>query len=164
MWAHRPLHNVQNVQNVQSVQNQPFEKGFEHFEQIEQRTETATASSGACWTLVSSFPDSDIGDDLRSHIAPLLSGPSPDGISVERWDRACNGAAQFARNWAAQAMRLGWSLDELFRLAEPFARVDLQGAAWFIGDSTVVAVSAGAITIRTPNGAIQRLYRGEGEG
>ena len=56
-------------------------------------------------------------------------------------------------------MRLGWSFDELFALAEPFANVSLQGAAWFVGDSTVTAVTADAITLRTEGGATQRIYR-----
>jgi len=56
-------------------------------------------------------------------------------------------------------MRLGWAFDELFATAEPFARVDLQGAAWFVGDSTVTAITVDAITVRTPSGATQRLYR-----
>jgi hypothetical protein len=37
--------------------------------------------------------------------------------------------------------------------------VSLQGAAWFIGDSTVTAVTAEAITLRTEGGATQRAYR-----
>jgi hypothetical protein len=56
-------------------------------------------------------------------------------------------------------MALGWTFAELFALREPFANVSLQGAAWFIGDSTVTAVTADAITLRTANGATQRLYR-----
>ena len=56
-------------------------------------------------------------------------------------------------------MSLGWTFDELFALAEPFANVSLQGAAWFVGDSTVTAVTADAITLRTEGGATQRIYR-----
>jgi hypothetical protein len=56
-------------------------------------------------------------------------------------------------------MGLGWAFDELFALAGPFANVSLQGAAWFIGDSTVTAVTADAITLRTEGGAAQRVYR-----
>jgi hypothetical protein len=88
-----------------------------------------------------------------------LTRPCPDGISPERWQRACEGAKRFADEWAKKAMRLGWTFDELFTLAEPFARADLQGAAWFIGDSAVVGISATAITLRTASGATQRVYR-----
>ena len=30
-------------------------------------------------------------------------------------------------------MSLGWTFAELFAVAEPFANVSLQGAAWFVG-------------------------------
>ena len=63
------------------------------------------------------------------------------------------GVQQFARVWAANAMSLGWAFDELFAFAEPFANVSLQGAAWFVGGSTVTAVTADTITLRTERGA-----------
>jgi hypothetical protein len=89
----------------------------------------------------------------------FLSRPRPDDMSIERWACACQGVEEFARGWAANAMSLNWTLDELFALAEPFANVSLQGAAWFVGDSTVTAVTADAITLRTDGGATQRIYR-----
>jgi hypothetical protein len=61
-----------------------------------------------------------------------------------------------------KAMSLGWDYEDLFALVEPFANVSLQGAAWFVGDKTVTAVTADAITLRTTAGAIQRVYRKEG--
>ena len=56
-------------------------------------------------------------------------------------------------------MSLGWTFGELFDLVEPFANVSLQGAAWFMGESTVTAVIADTITLRIGGGAIQRIYR-----
>ncbi len=44
-------------------------------------------------------------------------------------------------------------------LLSPLLRVDLQGAAWFVGDATVTAVNGAAITLRTASGAVQRIYR-----
>ena len=83
----------------------------------------------------------------------------PDGFSPDRWQRLQDGAARFAEEWGARATALGWTDAELFALAEPFARVDIQGAAWFIGASIVVAVTADAITLRTESGAMVRVYR-----
>jgi len=97
--------------------------------------------------------------EWREAIEQLLSRPRPVAESDERWARACRGTEQFVRGWAAKAMSLGWSLDELFALVEPFANVSLQGAAWFVGDSTITAVTADAITLRTEGGATQRIYR-----
>jgi hypothetical protein len=90
--------------------------------------------------------------DLRSY-------PCPEGFSPERWERLREGAARFATEWADQAMRLGWTFDELFAFSEPFANVSLQGAAWFVGGSTVTAVIADAITLRRTSGATTRIYR-----
>jgi hypothetical protein len=97
--------------------------------------------------------------EWREAIEQLLSRPRPLAESDERWARACRGTEQFAQRWAAKAMSLGWSLDELFALVEPFANGSLQGAAWFVGDSTITAVTADAITLRTDGGATQRIYR-----
>lgn len=69
---------------------------------------------------------------------------------------------RFAAEWFSEAIRLGWTPNELFATAEPFANVSLQGAAWFIGESTVTEISAAAITLCTASGATQRIYRREG--
>ena len=94
----------------------------------------------------------EVADTIRAY-------PCPDGFSPSRWGRLQDGAARFAQEWGARAVALGWTESELFAFAEPFARVDLQGAAWFIGGSTVVAVTEDAITLRTESGATQRAYR-----
>ena len=106
-------------------------------------------------------------DGWSKGIERLVSRPCPEAETGERWACACRGVQQFAREWAAKAMSLGWTFDELFALREPFANVSLQGAAWFIGGSTVTAVTADAITLRSAGGSTTRIYRksepGEGE-
>ena len=89
----------------------------------------------------------------------MRSRPCPEDFSSARFEGLRQGALRFAAEWGAEALRLGWRLDELFKIAEPFANVSLQGAAWFIGDATVTAVTAAAITLRTASGATQRIYR-----
>jgi hypothetical protein len=98
-------------------------------------------------------------DSLPPNLRKLISGASPEGFPPQRWTVLCNGVEQFARQWAAKSLSLGWTFDELFALREPFANVSLQGAAWYIGDSTVTAVTADSITLRTQGGATQRAYR-----
>ena len=83
----------------------------------------------------------------------------PGRISVPALACMRDGAERFAQQWATKAVGLGWTFDELFDLVEPFANLSLQGAAWFVGDSTVTAVTADAITLRTEGGATQRIYR-----
>ena len=104
-------------------------------------------------------PSNEVPKNWSEAIDRLLSRPCPEAESVERWARACRGVEQFARGWAAKAQGLGWAFDELFSLRDPFVNVSLQGAAWFIGDSTVTAITADAITLRTEGGAIQRACR-----
>jgi hypothetical protein len=98
-------------------------------------------------------------DSWGERLYEFLSRRRPEDTSIDRWVCACRGVEQFARGWAANAMSLGWTFDELFALAEPFANVSLQGAAWFVGDSTVTAVTGDAITLRTEGGATTRIYR-----
>ena len=119
-WRHRlaelrleahpqPLGAVQNVQNVQSLSSV---RTFEHSGQIEQRTE-GDAPRLADWRVLSL----------------VLGRPCPDDLSPERWERSRRGVERFAEGWAVQAMRLGWTFEDLFSIAKPFGRVDLQGAA-----------------------------------
>jgi hypothetical protein len=89
----------------------------------------------------------------------LRAYPCPDGFSPARWRCLQDGAVGFAEEWGARALALGWTEAELFAFAEPFSRVDIQGASWFIGDSNVAAVTADAITLRTESGSTLRLYR-----
>jgi hypothetical protein len=97
--------------------------------------------------------------DLRPSIQALRSRPCPDGATPDGFELLRQGALRFAVEYAPEAVRLGWSLDELFALSEPFARVDLRGAAWFIGDATVIDVTAAAITLRRSSGSTTRIYR-----
>jgi hypothetical protein len=103
------------------------------------------------------FSDREPG--LPATIDRLRSLPCPKDYSPERWERNRDGALRFASESAAEAVHLGWSLDELFAIAEPFANVSLQGAAWFVGESTVIDVTAAAITLRRSSGSTTRIYR-----
>jgi hypothetical protein len=115
---------------------------------------------GALRTLGKAYcPDPDVPAEWCQAIDWLLSRSRPEAESAERWAGACSGVKQLAKQWAATAKSLGWTFDELFALAEPFANVSLQGAAWFIGTSTITAVTVDAITLRTERGATQRIYR-----
>jgi hypothetical protein len=140
------------VQNVQNVQNSRPSRQFVQFERIEQRAESFAP---LCATLAST--DGDISDDWR--LRGLLSRPYSEDIPAERWACACRGVEKFAQGWTAKAISLGWTFDELFAFVEPFANVSLQGAAWFVGDSTVTAVTTDAITLRTKGGGASRIYR-----
>jgi hypothetical protein len=139
--------------------------GPQHFvriEQIEQRAESrppprTTLAHPAVETALRPYPD--IPGEWSDAIERLVSRPCPEAESTERWACACRGVERFAQQWTAKTKSLGWTFEELFALREPFANVSLQGAAWFVGDSTVTAVTAAAITLHTEGGATQRIYR-----
>jgi hypothetical protein len=145
---------TQVVQNVQNVQNT---RPSRHFVQIEQIEQPARSPSPPC-AIVAALP-SERRDDWRERLREVLSKPRSEHVPTERWASAYQGVEQFVKGWAAKAANLGWTFDELFACAEPFANVSLHGAAWFVGDSTVTAVTADAITLRTKSGATQRIYR-----
>jgi len=60
---------------------------------------------------------------------------------------------------ADEALRLGWTKDELFRVPPLWARVDLCGAALLIGDREVVGITPTEIRIKTSSGATLAFYR-----
>jgi hypothetical protein len=142
---------LDNVQFGQLGQDAERASRFVQIEQIEQRPDESAPPAVML--------DSDTPDDWGGRIGRLISRPCPDGFARQRWVALCNGAERFARQWAEKALSLGWTFEELFALRDPLANVSLQGAAWFIGDSTVTAVTVDAITLRTASGATQRLYR-----
>jgi hypothetical protein len=144
--------DVQSVRNVQNVQKNDSSRHCVQIEQIEQRTQPTAPPSA---TLGSDGPD-----DWGDRVGALISSPCPEGFPIQRWAVLCNSVKSFADGWAAKATSLGWTFEELFALRNPFANVSLQGAAWFIGSSTVTAVTSDAITLRTQGGATQRGYRG----
>lgn len=118
-----------------------------------------SGTTGTLGTSGTSGTDREHGTVLAAYLDRLRSRPCSEDFSSERFERLRQGALRFAAEWGAEALRLGWSLDELFKIGEPFANVSLQGAAWFIGEAIVTGVSAAAIALRTASGATQRIYR-----
>jgi hypothetical protein len=84
----------------------------------------------------------------------------PHDVNDAGWDVAMRGLRTFlATGGADEALRLGWSKGELFRVPPLWARVDLCGAALLIGDRGVADIAPNAIQIRTASGATQRFFR-----
>ena len=78
----------------------------------------------------------------------------PASSARERRHTAVNGMRSFLDlGHGAEAERLGWPHDELFRVPPVWARVDLCGAALLIGDREVVDITATEIRIKTASGA-----------
>ena len=101
---------------------------------------------------------------VQDWLERLLARPRPDSEPLARWQAHCTGVRQFVEDgWHRKAVALGWTHDGLFTLRDPFANLSLQGAAWFVGDKTITAVTADAITLRSAGGSTTRIYRSSDE-
>jgi hypothetical protein len=65
----------------------------------------------------------------------------------------------FAAGHADEALRFGWSHDELFRVPPLWTRVDLCGVALLIGDCEVVSITSTGIRVKASSGATLAFYR-----
>jgi hypothetical protein len=85
---------------------------------------------------------------------------APPGCPERRWAKAQYGLQRFvSEGWADQAARLGWTIEELYRVPLVWSRVDLTGAALMIGDRRVVAVTEASIVVETRSGAHLKFRR-----
>jgi hypothetical protein len=84
----------------------------------------------------------------------------PYDVEDAGWDVAMRGLRTFlATGGADEALRLGWSHDELFAVPPVWAEVALCGVGLLIGDREVTDITADTIRIKTASGATQRFYR-----
>jgi hypothetical protein len=84
----------------------------------------------------------------------------PEDCWMHRWAEAQRGLAGFVHNgWSDRCVLLGWTPEELFRLPVPWARVDLCGCAWLIGDKKVLMATADHIVISASQGSMLKFRR-----
>jgi hypothetical protein len=76
----------------------------------------------------------------------------PPDVRDSDWEAA------LAAGHAAEALRLGWPEDELFRVPKLWSQ-NFCGAALLIGDREVTEITASRIGIKTSSGAPQGFYR-----
>jgi hypothetical protein len=89
-------------------------------------------------------------DDGREVVNVRLIHGAPES----RWGLAIHGLRRFASEGCAdQAVLLGWTKEELYRVPPLWARIHLAGAALLIGDARVVAVTEASIVVETPTGS-----------
>ncbi len=100
--------------------------------------------------------------ELVAGLERLAGMPPPDSFDAVRWRDCVHCALDFAENWAAKALALGWTPIELFGLhpAAPDARLDARGVAFALGvEDRVTAITAGQISVAGRNGARLSLRR-----
>jgi hypothetical protein len=92
--------------------------------------------------------------------AEVLRAPRPPDVADAHWAAALRGLEAFiAAGHGAEAERLGWTRDELYRLPELWSQIHLCGAALLIGDREVIGITPSEIRIKTASGATLAFYR-----
>jgi hypothetical protein len=96
----------------------------------------------------------------------------PAYVEPRRWSRALDDCRTFMARWGDQAAALGWTVEDLFGLAEvperPHAtfsrlsRVDQAGLLWLLRGNEVVALTATSATIRGKRGSLLTFYKRPG--
>jgi hypothetical protein len=73
-----------------------------------------------------------------------IEAACPNGVPVERWQRALADAGSFFALWGDTAERLGWTADDLFGLhpTAPLSRMDHMGLVWLLKGERVVLLTA----------------------
>jgi hypothetical protein len=101
--------------------------------------------------------------DLLDRHFPLLydiEEARPHDVTDALWDVAMRGLRAFlATGGAEEALRLGWSHDELFGVPPLWASIDRCGVGLLIGDREVVDIAGDRIQIKIASGATLSFYR-----
>jgi hypothetical protein len=94
---------------------------------------------------------------------PLLEAieaQRPQDAAGYKWRTAMDGLEVFLLSGQGdEALRLGWTRDELFRVPELWSQIHLTGAGLLVGDHEVISVEANRIQVKTASGAAQSFYR-----
>lgn len=100
-------------------------------------------------------------DPLRAEYRRVLdAGPLFD-MPLQRWDQFKLDAEPFLRDWAGQALALGWSVDDIFgySASAPWRRIDKLGLVWLLGGDRIVAMDDRAAHLVNPRGSRHTCYR-----
>lgn len=98
--------------------------------------------------------------DWADGFAKLEAMGPPRGVDHAAWLAVLNAAGRFLDQWGAKAAALGWTAGELFGLDPnaPLNRRDDRGAAFFLANAEVLAITAEAITLKV-GGSLQSVRR-----
>ena len=93
--------------------------------------------------------------------AALRALPPPPGFTRWRWRRVGDEAGMFVDRWGAEAIRLGWTVHDVFGAHDgaPTQRRDCMGLVVLLGDSSIVAIDPHGADVVTAGGARQRFRR-----
>jgi hypothetical protein len=94
-------------------------------------------------------------------LAELVRPECPEWITTDRWQHVLSDAESFLTRWGSAAHSLGWTALDLFGVhpLAPGARFDVVGLLLLTQGGTVVALTAGAATIRRRAGSVLTYRR-----
>ena len=109
--------------------------------------------------------DGEVPQEWAAGLAHLCVMPCPEGVDVIRWRQVVDNAGRFADEWAVKASTLGWDTADIFGVDrhKPEAAIHTAGLIWLLGDKRIVAISADAVIVETPNGARQSFRPSVGD-
>ena len=93
--------------------------------------------------------------------ARLKAMDRPHGYPAGPWQQLIANSEIFLREWAEEAVRLGWDSYDLYgidRLA-PYHRLDRAGLLLLVGDHRISGLEKDSATLRTATGALQTYRR-----
>jgi hypothetical protein len=119
---------------------------------------SVTAPAGEC--VGTAGQSSELPEAWVERLASLPREPAPRGVDPRAWTAMLDAAGIFLTEWGTTADALGWTADDLFSVdaSTPISRRDKRGAAFFLADAEVVAITEDMIKNRN-GGASQTIYR-----
>src|SRR5215210_7273277 len=96
--------------------------------------------------------------DVYQKAMVAIEAACPNGVPVERWQRAVSDACTFLARWGVDAERLGWTADDLFGLhpTAPLSRMDHIGLVWLMNGQNVVRLTAAEARLERGNAYYRR--------
>src|SRR4051794_18353018 len=96
-------------------------------------TETQTADPKDLSPKEGGMAEKPFPPDVYQKAMVAIEAACPNGVPVERWQRALADAGSFFALWGDTAERLGWTADDLFGLhpTAPLSRMDCMGSSGF---------------------------------
>ena len=107
-------------------------------------TETQTADPKDLSPKEGRMAEKPFPPDVYQKAMVAIEAACPNGVPVERWQRALADAGSFFALWGDTAERLGWTADDLFGLhpTAPLSRMDCMGLVWLLKGQSVVQLTA----------------------
>ena len=106
------------------------------------------------------FEDLEIWQEGHARLSAM---ERPHGYPAGPWQQLIANSEIFLREWAGEAVRLGWDAISLYGTDSraPYHRLDRAGLVLLIGDNRIAGLEEDTATLRTATGATQTYRRAD---